>query len=94
MSETHEHLEQAEHAGHGADPFTLRVAMTMAIIAAVLAAIALVGHRKHNEALQRQGDVNRLLTYRKRLLVGDSFPRLFAALQCNRFLQKQPMLDQ
>ncbi len=62
MSETHEHLEQAEHAGHGADPFTVRVAMTMAIIAAVLAAVSLVGHRKHNEALQKQGDSNRLLT--------------------------------
>ena len=66
MSETHEHLEQAEHAGHGGghaiDPFTLRVAMTMAIIAAVLAAISLLGHRKHNEALQRQGNANRMRT--------------------------------
>jgi Domain of unknown function (DUF4337) len=62
MSETHEHLEQAEHAGHGADPFTVRVAMTMAIIAAILAAVSLIGHRKHNEALQKQGDSNRLLT--------------------------------
>jgi hypothetical protein len=62
MSETHEHLEHAEHAAHGADPFTMRVAMSMAIIAAVLAAISLVGHRKHNEALQNQGDSNRLNT--------------------------------
>ena len=62
MSEVHEHLEHAEHAGHGADPFTMRVAMTMAIIAAVLAAVSLVGHRKHNEALQIQGDANRLHT--------------------------------
>jgi hypothetical protein len=62
MSETHEHLEQAEHAGHGADPFTVRVAMTMAIIAAILAAVSLIGHRKHNEALQKQGDSNRFLT--------------------------------
>jgi hypothetical protein len=62
MSETHEHLEHAEHAGHGADPFTMRVAMTMAIIAAVLAAVSLIGHRKHNETLQTQNDANRLRT--------------------------------
>jgi hypothetical protein len=62
MSETHEHLEHAEHAAHGADPFTIRVAMTMAIIAAILAAISLIGHRKHNEALQSQGDANRFYT--------------------------------
>lgn len=62
MSETHETLEQAEHAAHGADPFTMRVAMSMAIIAAVLATISLIGHRKHNEALQNQGDSNRLNT--------------------------------
>jgi hypothetical protein len=65
MSETHEHLEHAEHAGHGdhgPDPFTLKVAMTMTIIAALLAAVSMLSHRKHNEALQKQGDVNRLLT--------------------------------
>ncbi len=56
MSGTHEHLEHAEHAaheeGHGPDPFTMRVAITMVSIAAFLAAISLIGHRKHNEALQ------------------------------------------
>jgi hypothetical protein len=62
MSGTQEHLEQVEHAGHGADPFTMRVAMTMAIIAALLAAVSLIGHRKHNEALQKQGDANRIHT--------------------------------
>ncbi len=65
MSGTHEHLEHAENAGHGqhgTDPFTMRVAMTMAIIAAILAAVSLIGHRKHNEALQKQGDANRLHT--------------------------------
>src|SRR3954470_7534819 len=59
----HEHIEHAEHAGHGApDPFTLRVAMTMALIAAVLAAISLVGHRKHNDNLRLIGEANRLRT--------------------------------
>src|SRR5258708_3043424 len=65
MSEIHEHLEHAEHtahAGHGSDPFMSRVGMTMALIAAVLAAVALVGHRMHNTVLQLQGDANRLLT--------------------------------
>jgi hypothetical protein len=62
MNETHEHLEHAEHAGHGADPFTLRVAMSMTIIAAVLATVSLIGHRKHNEALQSLGNSNRLHT--------------------------------
>jgi len=68
MSDIQEHLEHAEHTahgghgGHGSDPFMGRVAMTMAIIAAVLAAVALIGHRKHNAVLQLQGDANRLLT--------------------------------
>lgn len=62
MSGTHEHLEHAGHGQHGTDPFTMRVAMTMAIIAAILAAVSLIGHRKHNEALQTQGDANRLHT--------------------------------
>ena len=65
MSDIQEHLENAEHAahgGHGSDPFMGRVGMTMALIAALLAAIALVGHRKHNAVLQLQGDANRLLT--------------------------------
>jgi len=43
MSEIHETLEQAEHVGHGgghSDPMMMRVAMTMAIIAATLAAVS------------------------------------------------------
>lgn len=52
---THEHLEHAEHAQHAAlDPFTARVAMTIAIIAAILAAVTLLSHRAHNETLQAQ----------------------------------------
>src|SRR5262245_26156762 len=68
MSEIHEHLEHAEHTahggheGHGHDPFMARVAMTMAIIAAALAVIAVMGHRTHNTVLQLQGDANRFLT--------------------------------
>jgi hypothetical protein len=55
MSDTHEHLEHAEHAQHAAhDPFDKRVALTIAIIAAVLAAVTLLSHRAHNETLQLQ----------------------------------------
>jgi hypothetical protein len=55
MSETHEHLEHAEHAQHAAhDPFDRRVALTIAIIAAVLAAVTLLSHRAHNGTLQLQ----------------------------------------
>lgn len=56
----HEHLEHAEH--HASDPFDKRVAVTMAIIAALIAGIAMVGHRTHNEVLQLQGDANRIGT--------------------------------
>jgi hypothetical protein len=72
MSGTHEHLEHAEHAGHGGheqDPFTMRVAMTMAIIAAVLAAISLVGHRKHNETLLLNGEANQIISDVNRLRI-------------------------
>ena len=63
MSETHEHLEHAEHAQHAAhDPFDKRVALTIAIIAAVLAAVTLLSHRAHNETLQLQIEAGILQT--------------------------------
>src|SRR3954451_16480927 len=46
------HLEEAQHAGH--DPFDRRVAMAMVVIAAVLAAVKVLGHRAHTEALLYQ----------------------------------------
>jgi hypothetical protein len=53
MANTHEHLEHAEHAEHAAhDPFQARVAITMAVIAALLAAVTLLSHRAHNATLQ------------------------------------------
>ena len=52
MSEAHEHLEHAEHAEHAAhSTFDRKVAVTVAIIAAVLAGAAMLGHRKHNDTL-------------------------------------------
>lgn len=69
MANTHEHLEHAEHAEHNAhDPFNQRVAVSMAIVAALLAAISMVGHRTHNKVLQLQGDSNRLLGEVNRVL--------------------------
>ena len=70
MSQTHETLEKIEHIGHGdghSDPMMMRVAMTMAIIAATLAAVSVTGHRKHNAVLQLQGDANRMLTEADRI---------------------------
>lgn len=63
MANTHEHLEHAEHAGHhAADPFQQRVAVSVAVVAALLAGLSMLGHRKHNEVLQLQGEANRLTT--------------------------------
>jgi hypothetical protein len=63
MANTHEHLEHAEHAQHAAhDPFQARVAITMAVIAALLAAVTLLGHRAHNETLQAEIEANILQT--------------------------------
>src|SRR6476619_8307578 len=62
MSNAHEHIEHAEHAEHAHDPFDKRVAVSVAVVAVVLAGISMLGHRKHNEVLQLQGDANRLTT--------------------------------
>src|SRR5262249_19743988 len=44
-----EHVEQAKHAAHS--PFDRKVAMTMAIVAAVLACVSLLGHRAHTDTV-------------------------------------------
>jgi hypothetical protein len=49
------HIEHAEHAQHAArDPFDKRVTVSIAIVAAVLAAVTMMGHRAHNETLRLQ----------------------------------------
>jgi hypothetical protein len=60
MANTHEHLEHAEHAEHAASPFDRKVATSVAVVAAVLAGLSMLGHRKHNEVLQLLGEANRL----------------------------------
>ena len=51
MSDVHEHLEHAEHAK---DPFDKKVAVTMAIIAAMLAIDGVMGHLLTTEELLLQ----------------------------------------
>lgn len=49
------HIEHAEHAAHAAhNPFDRQVTMTIAIVAALLAAVTLLSHRAHNATLQKQ----------------------------------------
>jgi hypothetical protein len=83
---THEHLEHAEHAEHHAsDPFNQRVAVSMAIIAACLAGISMVGHRTHNDVLQLLGDANQTRTEAATAEVEKS--NLFAWYQSKRSRQ-------
>jgi hypothetical protein len=50
-----QHIEHAEHAAHAAHrDYDKRVTISIAIIAAVLACITMLGHRAHNETLQLQ----------------------------------------
>jgi hypothetical protein len=57
----HEHIEHAEHDAHHAEnPFDRRVAVSVAVVAALLAGLSMLGHRKHNEVLQLFGEANRL----------------------------------
>jgi uncharacterized protein DUF4337 len=51
------HIEEAEHAQHAArDPFDRRVTMSIAIVAAVLACITMLGHNAHNDTLRYQSE--------------------------------------
>jgi hypothetical protein len=47
------HIEHAEHAVHAAlSDYDKQVTISIAIIAAVLACVTMLGHRAHNETLQ------------------------------------------
>src|ERR1043166_991862 len=60
---TEEHLEHAEHAQHPVhDPFYRQVAMTMPIVAAVLACVTMLSHREHTETLRLQNEATILQT--------------------------------
>jgi Domain of unknown function (DUF4337) len=64
MSHGPEHqIEHAEHAAHAAhDEFNKNVTMSIAIIAALLACVAMFGHRSHNDTLRLQGEALTLQT--------------------------------
>lgn len=53
-----EHAEHAVHASH--DEFNKRVTMSIAIVAALLACVTMLGHRAHNETLILQGEALRV----------------------------------
>src|SRR5438270_11117390 len=58
------HIEHAEHAAHAAhDPFDKRVTLSIAITAAVLAAVTLLSHRAHNATLQFQMEASNQWNY-------------------------------
>jgi hypothetical protein len=53
---THEHLEHAEHAEqHVHTPFDRSVALTIAVVAAILATVTVMAHRAHTDTLLLQG---------------------------------------
>ncbi|MFL5342105.1 MAG: DUF4337 family protein, partial [Gemmataceae bacterium] len=54
-----EHIEHTQHAAHGGQ-FDRLVAVSMAVIAALLAAVTMLSHRAHNDTLRLQGEANRL----------------------------------
>jgi hypothetical protein len=52
-------IEHAEHAAHAAhDPFDKRVTVSIAVVAAILAAITMLGHKAHNETLRYQTEAS------------------------------------
>ena len=55
-----EHAEHAIHASH--DVFNKNVTMSIAIVAAILACVTMLGHRSHNETLRLQGKALSLQT--------------------------------
>ncbi len=67
-----EHLEHVEHLAHQASDSVLfmgKLATTMAIIAAVIAVVAFLGHREHAAVLRLQSEASQLLTQSAELKV-------------------------
>jgi hypothetical protein len=60
--EPEELLKQVEEAREASSAFDRRVAMSMAIVAAMLALVTMLGHRAHNETLRLQAEANHLRT--------------------------------
>jgi hypothetical protein len=64
MENTNENLEHIEHHQHAAHSggFDRKVAMSMAIIAALLATVTMLSHRAHNSTIRLQTEANILRT--------------------------------
>ncbi len=64
MENTNENLEHIEHHQHAAHAggFDRKVAMSMAIIAALLASVTMLSHRAHNNTIRLQTDASILRT--------------------------------
>jgi len=60
-SENLEHIEHHQHAAH-LGGFDRNVAMSMAIIAALLATVTMLSHRSHNDTIRLQTEANILRT--------------------------------
>lgn len=59
MSEAHEALEHAEHAQHAAHGgLDKRIAVSIAMVAAVLATVSMLAHRSHNDVLRLQNEAS------------------------------------
>ncbi len=64
MHEPEDHVEHAAHAEHGShDPFDRRVAITMVVVAALLAGVKVLGHRAHNATLRNEIEAGVLHTH-------------------------------
>jgi len=51
----HEIEGHGHHGGHGDNPLVIPVSITMSVLAVLLAAVTLLGHRAHTEELLLQG---------------------------------------
>jgi len=57
-----QHIEHAEHAQHAAhNPFDRQVTVSIAVAAAILAAVSLESHRSHTDTLRFQNDAMQVL---------------------------------
>lgn len=77
----HEGVELHEgHGEHGSDPLTIRVSVTIAILAVLVAAITLLGHRTTTEELLLQAQATDQWAYYQAKNIRAHNDKLFAAL--------------
>jgi hypothetical protein len=59
----HEIEGHGGHAGHGDNPLVIPVSITMSVLAVLLAAVTLLGHRAHTEQLLLEGQATNQWAY-------------------------------